>query len=226
MPLLDAVTVAVLLVALPALAVAQARALRGSRIPRLPAYASSAATLVLLGGWCVGLGLWRQGPAAMGFVPMPLRLLAGWALVVTVAGIGVMLGFRIVCGALGVEESPILRALLPRTGNERLAFAGLSVIAGLCEEVIFRGYALPVLAGVTGVVAAGVLTSVAFGALHAYQGVLGVVRTAALGGILAWAFVAAGSVWPVVAAHTVLDLLGGIVLAERLMSPARDGGVG
>jgi membrane protease YdiL (CAAX protease family) len=226
MPLLDAVTVAVLLVALPALAVVQARALRGAHIPRLPAYASSGATLVLVGGWCAGLGLWRRGPEAVGLVPMPFRLLAGWALVVTIAGLGVVLGFRILCGALGVQESATLVELLPRTGGERLAFAGLALLAGVCEEIIFRGYALPVLAEVTGVAVAGVLTSVAFGVLHAYQGVLGVVRTAALGGILAWAFVAAGSVWPVVVAHTALDLLGGIVLGEKLMSPARGGGVG
>jgi membrane protease YdiL (CAAX protease family) len=226
MSVLDALTLAGLLVALPALAFVQARALRGSRIPRLPAYASSGVTLLLLGGWCVGLGSWRRGPASVGLVPMGLHLLAGWALVVTVAGLAVMLGFRILCGALGVQEAATLRELLPRNGGERLAFAGLAVIAGLCEEIVFRGYALPVLAGVTGVVAAGVLTSVAFGALHAYQGVLGMVRTAALGGILAWAFVAAGSVWPVVVAHTALDLLGGIVLGEKLMSPAHDGGVG
>lgn len=226
MPLLDAVTLAVLLVVLPALALMQARMLRGARIPRLPAYASSGVTLALLGGWCAAVGAGRWGPRAVGFVPMPPGLLAGWALVVTVAGLALMLGFRIVGGALGVEESGILRELLPRTAGERLAFVGVSLLAGLCEEIIFRGYALPVLGGAIGIVAAGVVTSLAFGVLHAYQGVLGMVRTAALGGMLAWAFVASGSIWPLVAAHAVLDLLGGIVLAEKLMSPAGTDGVG
>ena len=144
-------------------------------------------------------------------------MIVGWALVVVVAGLGLMLGFRVLGDALGAKESETLLQLLPRTTGERLGFAALSVIAGLGEEIVFRGYALSALAGVTGVAAAGVVTSLAFGVLHAYQGALGVVRTAALGGLLAWSFVAAGSIWPVVTAHAVLDLLGGLVLADRLM---------
>lgn len=225
MRFVDGVTLVGILAVLPALAVVQARALKRTHIPRIPAYLSSGITLVLLGGWCVGVGTWRRGPAGVGFVRLPLGLLAGWALVVTVAGLGLMLGFAVLGGALGAEESAILRELLPRSARERLAFAGLALLAGLCEETVFRGYALTALAGVVGVVGAGVVTSVAFGVLHAYQGLLGMVRTAALGGVLAWAFVAAGSVWPVVLAHAALDLLGGIVMAEKLMSPAGSDGV-
>jgi membrane protease YdiL (CAAX protease family) len=214
----DAVTVAVLLVVLPGFAVVQARALRGVVIPRLPAYASSAATLVVLAAWCTVIGAWERGPRSLGLVAMAPGLASGWALAVILAGLGLMLCFRVLGTPLGARESETLRQLLPRTPGERLGFAGLSVLAGLGEEIVFRGYALPVLAGLTGVVTAGVLTSVAFGVLHAYQGVLGVIRTAALGGLLAWGFVAAGTIWPVAAAHAVLDLLGGLVLAERLMA--------
>jgi membrane protease YdiL (CAAX protease family) len=222
---LDAATLAVLLLALPTLAVMQARGLRDMHVPRIPAYMSSAATLVVLGGWCAGLGLLRRGPAALGLVSMSPRLLAGWTAAVTVAGLGLMLGFRLLGAALGIEESATLRELLPRSAGERVAFAGLSLLAGLCEEIVFRGYAFPLLARPLGWVAAGVVTSVAFGVMHAYQGAFGMVRTAALGGVLAWAFVAAGSLWPPVAAHATIDLLGGIVLADRLMSPERTHGV-
>ncbi|MCG6957682.1 MAG: CPBP family intramembrane metalloprotease [Gemmatimonadetes bacterium] len=217
MTAVDAVTVAALLMVLPGFAVAQARALQGVVIPRLPAYASSAATLVLVAAWCTVVGVWARGPSTLGFVGMAPGPAAGWTLAVVLAGLGLMLGFRTLGNALGAKESETLHQLLPRTPGERLGFACLSVIAGLSEEIVFRGYALSALAGVTGVATAAVLTSVAFGVLHAYQGILGVIRTAALGGLLAWGFVAAGSIWPVVAAHAVLDLLGGLVLAERLM---------
>jgi membrane protease YdiL (CAAX protease family) len=222
----DAVTVTVLLVVLPGFALAQARALRSVTVPRLPAYASSAATLVLLAAWCTVVGLWGRSPPALGFVAMAPGLAAGWTLGVVLAGLGLMLCFRVLGNALGATESETLQQLLPQTPGERLGFAALSVIAGLGEEVVFRGYALTTLAGVTGVMAAGVVTSLAFGVLHAYQGLFGMLRTAVLGGLLAWGFVAAGSLWPVVAAHAALDLLGGLVLAERLMTsdamPVRD----
>ena len=193
--------------------------LRGVEILRLPAYASSAATLVVVGGWCTVVGLRGRPASTLGFVPLPLGTAVVWTVAVTGAGVGIMLGFRFVGGALRIRESPILADLLPRTSGERLAFAGLSLMAGLGEEVVFRGYALSVLGGATGIVWAAVLTSVAFGVLHAYQGVLGMVRTGALGGLLVSAYLAAGSLWPVVAAHALLDLLGGLVLAERLMTP-------
>lgn len=221
MSFLDTATLVALVLVMPGMAVVQARALRGVRIPRLSAYASSAVTLVVLGAWCTGWGVHRWGPEVVGFVALPLPELVGWALLVTAAGLAVMWGFGALGGVLGMEESAILRELLPRTGRERLAFAGLSLMAGLGEEIVYRGFALNVLGGLVGVVVAGVVTSVAFGILHAYQGRLGVVRTAVLGGVLAWAFVACGSVWPLVIAHATLDLLGGLVLAEKLMSPAK-----
>jgi membrane protease YdiL (CAAX protease family) len=61
-----------------------------------------------------------------------------------------------------------------------------------------------------------VLTSAVFGVLHAYQGSLGMVRTAVLGGVLAWGFLASGSLWPAIAAHAVIDVVAGTLLADRL----------
>jgi membrane protease YdiL (CAAX protease family) len=223
---LDAGTLVVLLVALPGLAVVQARALRSVHLPRMPAYASSAATIVVLGGWCSALSLARSGTVSLGLVSPPGGSVLTWTASITAASLGLLLGFRFLGNALGIPESDVLLGLLPATRGERLAFAGLSVVAGLGEEVVFRGYALPVLSGFTGVAGAAVATSVAFGVLHAYQGGFGVARTAAMGGVLAWGYLAAGSLWPVVLAHTVIDLLGGIFLPHQLMSPVRRDGVG
>jgi membrane protease YdiL (CAAX protease family) len=46
-----------------------------------------------------------------------------------------------------------------------------------------------------------------------------------MGGFLAWGFLASGSLWPAILAHTAIDLLAGIVLGEKLLSPTRAGGV-
>jgi hypothetical protein len=72
LPLADTVLVSVLLVAVPALALAQVPLAAGLRVERLPAYWGSLATLWLLGtaAWLVGT---RDGggSAAIGFVPLP-----------------------------------------------------------------------------------------------------------------------------------------------------------
>ena len=54
--------------------------------------------------------------------------------------------------------------------------------------------------------------------MHGYQGWLGMVRTALMGGVLAGGFLAAGSLWPPIVAHIAIDILAGIVFGERLLS--------
>jgi len=126
----------------------------------------------------------------------------------------------------GVRESPMLRYLLPRRHEERHAFGVLSVAAGFGEEIAYRGYAMTVLTPVLGVGGAAVLTSTVFGVLHGYQGSLGILRTGVMGGVLAWGFLASGSLWPAVISHTVIDLAAGLWLGERLLPPERAPGVG
>lgn len=114
---------------------------------------------------------------------------------------------------------------MPRSPKERGAFAVLSVAAGLGEELAYRGYVIGVLSGVVGTPMAAVVSTVVFGVLHAYQGVLGMARTTVLGGFLAGVFLLSGSLWPSIVAHAVLDIVLGIVLAERMMVPEPESGV-
>ena len=78
----------------------------------------------------------------------------------------------------------------------------------------------------TGAAGAAVITTVVFGVLHAYQGWHGMVRAGLLGALLAWGFLVGGSLWPPIVAHALLDILAGIVLADRLVVRRDPGGVG
>jgi len=64
---------------------------------------------------------------------------------------------------------------------------------------------------------AALLSSAVFGLLHAYQGWLGVLRTAVLGMILAASFIVSGVLWPAILAHAILDMIAGLVLGETLV---------
>lgn len=222
---LDAVALALLLALLPTLSVVQVQLMKEVEIERLPAYVSSAVTLGVLGVGCFVLGVRHGGLPAVGLGPVRPGPLVAWAVALTLGGLVLMVVFRQVAVALGLREAQVLQDLLPRTRRERWAFGGLSLMAGLGEEMAYRGYALTALAAVVGSLPAAVVTSLVFGVLHAYQGGLGMVRTAALGGVLAWAFLASGSLWPLMAAHAALDVVAGILLAERLMVPETPAGV-
>jgi uncharacterized protein len=108
-------------------------------------------------------------------------------------------------------------ALLPRTPGERRLFSLVGGTAGICEEWLYRGFFLAVVAGLAGGPPAWVLVlvaGVAFGLAHAYQGVGGVVLTGVLGAALAALYLDTGSLLLPVVVHAVVDL-------RFLLVPAR-----
>lgn len=224
MPLMDAILLGVLLAAVPLLAVAQLPLTEGLEIERLPAYWSSIATLWVLGTACWFVGARDGGPAALGLVGLHPLDLTTWTLALTGAGLGLIAVFHGIARMAGVLDSDLLQQLLPTTKREKGVFALLSVAAGTGEELAYRGYAIPVLAPILGLNGAAVLSTVVFGVVHAYQGVLGIIRTTLMGGVLAWGFLASGSLWPSILAHTLIDLIAGIALGDRLLvkDPERD----
>ncbi|MFW5946914.1 MAG: CPBP family intramembrane glutamic endopeptidase [Gemmatimonadota bacterium] len=144
---------------------------------------------------------------------LPVGVLLGAAAVTTAAGLVVMAAGRM----LRVPENALVDYLIPRTSSERIAFTGLSVSAGIGEELIFRSFLIGALLEATGSMVAAVAISVsAFAVSHAYQGFMGVIRVALLGLVLTAPFLMTGSVYPSIIAHTALDLLAGLVLADWL----------
>lgn len=100
-----------------------------------------------------------------------------------------------------------VQALLPRNRRELALGAGLSLNAGLVEELLFR-LGLPALAfAATGnALAAWLVTVLVFGLLHAYQGITGVITTTLLGTAFALCYTATGSIALVIALHALVNL--------------------
>jgi membrane protease YdiL (CAAX protease family) len=100
-------------------------------------------------------------------------------------------------------------ALLPRTAKERRAFAGLALTAGVCEEVLYRGFLLAVavaLAPELGPWRLVLVSALAFAVAHTYQGVTGMVTAGVLGGGFAVLFLGTGSLLLPVLYHALIDL--------------------
>jgi membrane protease YdiL (CAAX protease family) len=101
--------------------------------------------------------------------------------------------------------------LIPNTSVERRVFPWVALTAGICEELVYRGFLIAYLAALPGVswVAAAVLSSVVFGLGHAYQGPKGILRTAAVGLLLAGLYGLTGSLWASIVVHGVMDWTSG-----------------
>ncbi len=102
--------------------------------------------------------------------------------------------------------------ILPRTNLEAPAFFALAVTAGLCEEFLYRGFLMTVLAqmGIPGWIVV-LLSSVVFGLAHLYQGWRGALATVLLGALFGMARLLLRTLVPVVLWHTTIDVVAGIV---------------
>jgi membrane protease YdiL (CAAX protease family) len=100
-------------------------------------------------------------------------------------------------------------ALLPRTAGERRLFTVVGVTAGVCEEWLYRGFFLAVVAALAGGLQTWLLVvvaAVAFGLAHFYQGAVGILTTGVLGGVMAALYLQTGSLLLPVLLHAAIDL--------------------
>jgi len=126
-------------------------------------------------------------------------------------------------GKMEGEAPELLRKLanrlLPVNLVEYLPYSALAITAGVCEEFVYRGFAIAAFsrAGLPlwSVVA---LSSLLFGLAHAYQGRGGIVSTGIFGILLALGRLGFGSLVPVMMWHAGLDLAAGIAAPKYLLS--------
>lgn len=100
-----------------------------------------------------------------------------------------------------------VRALLPRNRAELPWGAALSINAGIVEELLFRLSMPALIFAFTGSsVAAVVVSLIVFGALHAYQGIAGVIGATVVGALLMAGFITSQSIVVAIVVHALFDL--------------------
>lgn len=102
-------------------------------------------------------------------------------------------------------------AIMPRTSAELAAFFLMSLTAGFCEELLFRGFLVWLLQPLVGLWIAAALALVLFALGHAYQGREGVIRTGAIGLVFTAIVLATRSLWPAIVLHAAIDAMGGVM---------------
>ena len=102
-----------------------------------------------------------------------------------------------------------LVGMVPTTRGERRLFVAVSLTAGICEEVIFRGFGIAYLRWLWPAAPWSFLilaTALPFGLGHRYQGRSGMITTGVIGAVLCWITLAAGTLIPAMIIHAVFDL--------------------
>lgn len=179
-------------------------------------------TITLVAEWLIVAFIWF-GIRLRG---VSLRTLAGgmlpnWRAVLRDLGLAVafLIAANIILTILGrllhAAPNQTLRNLLPQGSVEDAVFLLLALTAGICEEMIFRGYLQQQFAAWTTRAAAGIIVQgLAFGAAHSYQGLKFVLIISVYGCLFGWLARWRRSLRPGMIAHFLQDGVGGLLLAR------------
>jgi uncharacterized protein len=205
------------------------------RLLALPAI-STKEKLVLYGTtiafqWVLlGLVAWRARARGLTAAQLGLGLrISGQLLFFGVAGAALLGSFQWfnlrrvsrMTGAVPDFLRKLAERIMPNATVEFAPYCALAITAGVCEEFLYRGFAMAALSR-AGIASWGVvlITAVLFGFAHTYQGKSGIVGTMLMGLVFGAFRVAFESLLPIMVWHAVVDLVAGVA-GPRYLLPSQ-----
>ena len=198
------------------------RRLREAPLERVPTVRSGLYRQAIVLQWSfalavVALWAWQRRPwTDLGLVwrshAWSFALAAGFALLVAYLAVSVRSVLRDASGLLKVRRrlGPIER-MLPRTDDELRAFYRLSFTAGVCEEILYRGYLFWYLGHWLPAPAVLPAAALLFGIGHSYQGRRGMLTTGLAGLALGMVYLLSGSLYLPMVLHALSDVYSGTI---------------
>jgi membrane protease YdiL (CAAX protease family) len=133
--------------------------------------------------------------------------------------LGLVIGFVLVTLAVLAIAAfgrihPARVPITVRTGLRAAAVLATLIVAALAEELQFRLYPFRALAESVGVIASGIIMSVLFAGVHAWNPSftrIAMLNTAIIGGLLAFAYIRTRTVWMIWAIHFSWNFVLGVI---------------
>ncbi|NOT33274.1 MAG: CPBP family intramembrane metalloprotease [Candidatus Eisenbacteria bacterium] len=206
------------------------RRLREAAVPQVPVMRRKLYGQAIVMQWSfvavIAALWWWRGRAwqALG-LDLPSGPLAPWWLALT----ALLIGFLIV-QVRRVRHDPAtlaqlrgrlaaLERMLPHDRAELRSFRAVSLTAGVCEEILFRGFLFHYGSQFVPPLLAAGAVSLAFGIGHSYQGVRGVLQTAIAGMVLSLPVLTTGSLFVSMVWHAAGDLYAGQLGFHAVTAP-------
>ncbi|MCL2198538.1 MAG: CPBP family intramembrane metalloprotease [Defluviitaleaceae bacterium] len=107
--------------------------------------------------------------------------------------------------------------IFPRSKKEKKIWLAVSLTAGICEEIIYRGFVVFLLQAIfpdIPIFLIILIPSVMFGIGHLYQGLSGVISTGIAGAVFMCLFLVTDSLIPVMILHFLIDFSSVFLLSE------------
>ncbi len=151
----------------------------------------------------------REQTGLLGVGLKPLRAVDfAWAISFLLAANLILAGLAWFLAQVGLPMPGEIALLIPQDTAGRIVWVVVSATAGFCEEIAFRGYLmtrLRILGKTKTWVMPVIVSSLAFGICHAYQGWPGLILLTVYGFMFALLYLRTRSLWPCIIAHFFQD---------------------
>ena len=193
-------------------------AVSASAMPLTVRYISSIVMQALLAGSTLA-GVYNRREFLFGVFGSPnMRQLSKDLLhggLIFIAGLVLIVSVRLVLKFTplhGTYRRDVVRGMLPQSSLEVALWIVVGIVAGTCEEFIFRGYLQKQLTSwFRNTPLAVIVSAIFFGCMHFYQGFEGVVAIAALSALYGICASRLESLRGVMIAHSLEDITAGLV---------------
>jgi membrane protease YdiL (CAAX protease family) len=131
-----------------------------------------------------------------------------WTVAFLLAAVAIISGLEWFLGEIGIPVSGDVGLLIPKDPAGKVLWVLVAWTAGFCEEVAFRGYVLTrlrLLGRFNSWWIPILISSLAFGACHTYQGLAGFIVITIYGAMFGLLYIRTGSLWPCILAHFLWD---------------------
>jgi len=131
-----------------------------------------------------------------------------WAIAFLLAANLILSGLGWMLAQVGLPMPGEIALLIPSDPVGRVVWVAVSFTAAFCEESMFRGYLMTRLRLVgefKSWLIPVILSAVAFGACHAYQGLPGFILLSIYGAMFSLLYIRTKSIWPCIIAHFFQD---------------------
>lgn len=108
--------------------------------------------------------------------------------------------------------------MIPRTIKEKVWFSFVSLTAGICEEITWRGTLIFLLQNIfpmLNIVLVIIIASIIFGIFHSYQGIKGVIKTGLIGGLFNLLYIVSDSLILGIIFHFLFDFSSAFILTDK-----------
>ncbi len=131
-----------------------------------------------------------------------------WVVAFLVSSNLILAGLAWGLAQIGLPMPGEIALLIPQDTVGRIVWVAVSATAGFCEEIGFRGYLmtrLRLIGKTNSWVVPTVVSALAFGLCHAYQGLPGIILITVYGLMFSLLYLRTGRLWPCILAHFFQD---------------------